>query len=246
MKDIIINPDIHGRTFWKEGPDIKSVDKVIFLGDYLDPYSWEGITRRQAIDNFNEIMEFKRANMNKVVLLLGNHDLQYVDPGIGRSRMDSTNRRDIHSTFISNKRLFQLGYTLEYEGKNISFTHAPILKSWVTEVNQHVKVLPDDIEGIIEELNKRWLSSDIYSLPILGGLLSFCSRYRGGYDRTSSPIWADIRDFKRTEAFDDWYQIYGHTQLIDGPIISAYGADLDCRRSFTLKEVIDEANKKIE
>ena len=39
-KRILVIPDVHGRTFWKEPVCklIESVDKVIFLGDYLDPY----------------------------------------------------------------------------------------------------------------------------------------------------------------------------------------------------------------
>ena len=250
MKDIIINPDIHGRTFWKEGPlsevKLDDVEKIIFLGDYLDPYAWEDITRKQAIDNFNEIMEFKKANMDKVVLLLGNHDIQYIDRGIGCSRLDTVNMKDIHNILISNKKLFQLGYTTEYKGRNISFTHAPILKSWLDAVNQYVKVLPDDIKEVIDELNKRWLSSDIYSLPILGGLLSFCSHFRGGYDATSSPIWADIREFKSTSIPSGWYQIFGHTQLVENPVITAYGADLDCRRAFKLSEVLDTINNNVQ
>lgn len=34
--NILIIPDVHGRTFWKYAID--KYDKVIFLGDYLDPY----------------------------------------------------------------------------------------------------------------------------------------------------------------------------------------------------------------
>lgn len=42
---ILIIPDVHGRTFWKYAIDnIDKYDKVIFLGDYLDPYFWEVIS----------------------------------------------------------------------------------------------------------------------------------------------------------------------------------------------------------
>ena len=39
-KKILVVPDVHGRTFWKEpvGRLLESVDRVVFLGDYLDPY----------------------------------------------------------------------------------------------------------------------------------------------------------------------------------------------------------------
>ena len=43
MSNILIIPDIHGRTFWKECIKCREYDEIIFLGDYLDPYSFEGI-----------------------------------------------------------------------------------------------------------------------------------------------------------------------------------------------------------
>ena len=68
---ILVIPDIHGRNFWKEAVEksIDKVEKIIFLGDYLDPYPWEGITRKEAIANFQEIIDFKKENKDKVVLL---------------------------------------------------------------------------------------------------------------------------------------------------------------------------------
>lgn len=66
--------DIHGRKFWKKPcENIEPYDKVIFLGDYLDPYGFEGISIEECIPNFKEILELKKNNMDKVVLLLGNH-----------------------------------------------------------------------------------------------------------------------------------------------------------------------------
>jgi predicted phosphodiesterase len=40
-KSILVIPDIHGETFWKEPVQkyIYQVDRIIYLGDYLDPYS---------------------------------------------------------------------------------------------------------------------------------------------------------------------------------------------------------------
>lgn len=74
MNELLVLPDIHGREFWR-GPcnDIEKYDKVIFLGDYFDPYDFEHISVPQAIVNFEEILELKKNNMDKVVLLLGNH-----------------------------------------------------------------------------------------------------------------------------------------------------------------------------
>ena len=55
---ILVLPDIHGREFWKGAcEDIDSFDKVIFLGDYFDPYDFEGISVATAIENFQEILD---------------------------------------------------------------------------------------------------------------------------------------------------------------------------------------------
>ena len=44
MSKILIVPDVHGRKFWHKAIEmIDEVDQVVFLGDYLDPYSHEGI-----------------------------------------------------------------------------------------------------------------------------------------------------------------------------------------------------------
>ena len=61
---ILIVPDIHGRKFWKEPcSNVDKYEKIIFLGDYLDPYTWrEDISKDDAIDNFKEIISFAREN----------------------------------------------------------------------------------------------------------------------------------------------------------------------------------------
>ena len=41
-KKILVVPDVHGGIFWKEPVEnyLNQVDRVVFLGDYLDPY-WD-------------------------------------------------------------------------------------------------------------------------------------------------------------------------------------------------------------
>ena len=74
---LLLLPDIHGRPFWKKAVEenLDKVDKVIFLGDYLDSYPYENITRKDAIRNFQEILDFKRGSPEKIILLLGNHKI---------------------------------------------------------------------------------------------------------------------------------------------------------------------------
>ena len=76
MSKILIVGDVHGRKFWHKAEEIiDKVDKVVFLGDYLDPYPHEGILVNEAIQEFKQILEFKEKYNDKVVLLTGNHKI---------------------------------------------------------------------------------------------------------------------------------------------------------------------------
>ena len=67
--------DIHGRNIWKDIVEKESdSDKIVFVGDYVDTY--DNISPGQQVKNFEEILEFKKTNPNKVTLLLGNHKLK--------------------------------------------------------------------------------------------------------------------------------------------------------------------------
>ena len=35
---ILIIPDVHGRTFWRDAVEAAGEMPIVFLGDYLDPY----------------------------------------------------------------------------------------------------------------------------------------------------------------------------------------------------------------
>ena len=58
MTKILIIPDVHGRQFWKQAVASGEYDKVIFLGDYRDPYPDEQIDEQMAKDNFKEILSY--------------------------------------------------------------------------------------------------------------------------------------------------------------------------------------------
>ena len=46
---MIVIPDVHGRTFWRQAVnEYLGKEHILFLGDYLDPYTYEGITPTDA------------------------------------------------------------------------------------------------------------------------------------------------------------------------------------------------------
>jgi len=77
-KKILIIPDVHGRRFWRDAIESDDYDKVIFLGDYVDPYPNEGIGSFTAQEGLERIILYHDEHPDKVVLLLGNHDLHYM------------------------------------------------------------------------------------------------------------------------------------------------------------------------
>lgn len=233
--------DIHGRNFWKEAVEksIDKVEKIIFLGDYLDPYPWEGITRKEAIANFQEIIDFKKENKDKVVLLLGNHDFPYIDKKVfyTRSRYDSSNAYHIEEMFRSHRSLFQLADEALIDGKRFLFTHAGLLPQWYEKHESDIDKLT------VESLN--------HLLNSPNGIKILCeaSYYRGGWDQFGSIVWCDVNEMaeetqhsKEVEGVSvndklPWdYQVFAHSQQEEHPIITKEFACLDCRKAFILTD----------
>ena len=136
-------PDVHGRLFWKEPVQkyIDVVDRVVFLGDYLDPYGDEGgdYDAESIFENLKEIVELKRNNMDKVVLLKGNHDQHYASELFnelaGGTRQDRSNWNRNHEFFKQNKDLFGIIHKEEVNGIPYIFSHAGVTLYWLKKVS---------------------------------------------------------------------------------------------------------------
>ena len=55
-KKILIIPDVHGRSFWRPAVASGDYDKIIFLGDYVDPYPDERIGELTALHGLMDII----------------------------------------------------------------------------------------------------------------------------------------------------------------------------------------------
>ena len=195
---ILVVPDVHGRDFWKAVLD--SELPIVFLGDYIDPYGWEGISTHQALDNFKEIIVFAKQNPDRVTLLLGNHDLHYMGLSDDRCRFDRRNSEEIRNLFSDNKELFQFSFKWD----NVLFTHAGVVNGWLKQ-NQ----LPDDVDKVHEFLNRDWEISKTYHYDTRGDI----GFSRGGWCPNGSPCWADVSEHLEDNTFSNSIQIFGHTQL---------------------------------
>ena len=225
-KGILVIPDVHGREFWKEVVDCKKYERIIFLGDYTDPYDIEGIADEMAVDNFKSIIALKQSNPDKVVLLLGNHDLHYYSDYYyelaGGVRYDPIAAIVLQRLFQDNFQNFQLAWETDWGGKHYLFSHAGITQSWLKR-NLHLIRKPD-----ANHLNHLLLSNEgLEALAQVGEM-------RWGDYPSGSMVWADVEEMFVSDPLTNTYQIVGHSMQYDGPIITDKFACLDCRAAFCL------------
>lgn len=228
---VLIIPDVHGRTFWKEAvskyPDIP----IVFLGDYLDPYGSEGITPNEALENFREILKFKKENKERVTLLIGNHEIHYFDQFYNFSRKDTINKQIIHDLLYENLSLFKIAAFHTFNKTEYLFSHAGVLQLWW---EKHFPNIMPDAVTICNTLNKQIKDAESFNTFIDEAMLDVGVK-RGGEDEAGSCVWADVSEHSKSPAFPPGvYQIFGHTQLRKNPVIKKRVADLDCRRAFIL------------
>lgn len=232
--------DIHGRNQWKNAifgsimdyehwrneadnnihqfmedqyPTLHSIDKIVFIGDYVDSFDVKNLEMKQ---NLEEIIHFKKKLPNKVVLLLGNHDIQYIVPDQICSGYRPEMEYDFYQLFNDNIDCFQMAYYYESEDpyKNIKrtlWTHAGVSQEWLRSAK---RVLESDkfrfkkeFEGadrmrVDELLNKMW-DYRVDKLYDVDG-------DSGGWAPIGGPLWIRPRRLVR-EALEGFDQVIGHT-----------------------------------
>lgn len=223
-KRILVVPDVHGRIFWKEPVNkyIDEVDRVVFLGDYLDPYGDEDGLADDIYENLMEIIELKQKNMEKVVLLKGNHDQHYAserfDELAGGTRQDLQNWNKYHKVFNDYKDLFQIAHLEEINNMPYIFTHAGITVYWLDKVNtaiwnlfdSKISIADKDIIDRINLLDDDGLGQEM--LAVIGSRRSWFGEKTGGV------LWADVEEHSIPDApkaygLNKVFQVFGHTRL---------------------------------
>lgn len=191
--------DTHGRSKWKDIVEKeKGSDKIVFIGDYFDAKDG-GYSANRQIENFKEIVEFKRQNLDKVILLLGNHDFHYLtDAGEHYSSFQFGYKDDINKVLqpVVDERLIQMCY----KDERYVFTHAGVTKTWCGNNNITTDNLENDINNLFwDDLTKfRFTMGDNGSY--------------GGNDITQTPIWVRPQSLVK-DMVDGIVCIVGHTQV---------------------------------
>lgn len=225
---IIIIPDIHGRDFWRRAvAQRKEEDMVVFLGDYLDPYENEWIYWSDAYKGLLDIIALKREHTEKVVLLLGNHDLHYLFPNLRGSRYNEYQAEKIRETFEDNMDCFQMAAECMIDERRYLFTHAGVNKAWVQKYA--------DVFGPLDKLTADTFNSLLFKDAFVEAL-GDVSFLRWGSAPAGSMVWADVEEFEWSEArLPDVIQVFGHTLQDNGPRVIDHSVYcLDCKRAFVL------------
>lgn len=208
--------DIHGYSTWKKLLNYKKVDnqieideydKIIFVGDYCDDYN---LSDNDIYDNLLDIIELKKIFPDKVILLFGNHDVQYL---LGDRHLCSGFRSSMYNRlkllFKENRNLFQLAYQIN----NYLWTHAGVHVGFYKELNK--------LDCIIQRGEKR-TNLLIDKNNNLANILNFCfdnmhdpifdcGWIRGGKASVGGPLWCDFSEIYK-KPLKGYHQIVGHNR----------------------------------
>lgn len=242
LKDIhtLIIPDIHGRTFWEDAIKVFPKENfpnlvIIFLGDYVDPYDFENITREDAIINFQKIINIAKSD-DRIHLLIGNHDMHYWYNAEFKCRVDIKNYDKIKNMFLENFILFNVAYEEIINNEKYLYTHAGVTSYWLNhlrfvgergvEYNKVYKIdrLGNKVKQVSDEQLPfcQMLASMTPDAEKLNKMKSnyqgqanlwMASYARGGDYSNGSCIWEDLSewDYKGSEIPGLW-QIFGHSR----------------------------------
>ena len=183
---ILVIADLHGLNVWKNMVNKENFDRVIFLWDYVDSFT---VSDNDVIKNLTEIIEYKKNNREKVILLLWNHDIQYIWGWNWCSWYRSSYAWVIGILFKENIGLFKV----IHKEWGFLFSHAWITKKWLEMVEN--KLTCSGIEINSEDDFNKLLWSHFINL-----LFSVWSS-RGWKSKASWPLWADKSE---TENIIDW------------------------------------------
>lgn len=191
MVKIVTIQDLHGKNCWKDFLTLGNF--YIFLGDYLDSKEYHP---EEMIDNLLEIIELKKSNPDNVILLLGNHDIQYLftEYNIQASGYNYEYASIYNRILSENEYLFQYAYQKD----DYIFSHAGIQHNWF------VNSFKGDINSnIADQINK----CSIDKLEILFDI----GKFRGGKKNVGGIFWCDKSELKKP--LKGFHQIVGHSKV---------------------------------
>lgn len=234
MKRIIIG-DPHGR--WnavKNIYDKEQPDEVIILGDYFDSFNIDAYNQRECYDN---IINLRKEHLSKhgrgFYMLIGNHDMHYMDEAFGRCSGWNP---------LTNS---QASY--------------PLCRDWDAEILKMVFI--DEVNktiyshaGVTMNWFQQWIKSNNLADINTIEAKAFQFTYKNGGDyygssSWNSPLWVRPEGLKKCPYKDKdgivWTQIFGHTETISPHHWINNGGEfycIDCINEAYLVEILNDQN----
>jgi predicted phosphodiesterase len=194
---IVALGDTHGRVIWKEIVEKeKDADMIVFIGDYFDTHH-SGVSGNKQLVNFKEILEFKRANPNKVIMLTGNHDFHYMR-GIGENYSGYQAGYAIDFGEAIHDALSDDSLQMCWVHDKYVFTHAGVTKTWAwaNEI---------DVNNLAQSIN------DLFKFKPNKFKFTVGPRWDNyGDDITQTPIWVRPESL-HNDILSDITCVVGHT-----------------------------------
>ena len=192
---IISVGDLHGRNVTEDVRGlIDQCDKMVFMGDYVDS---EEHTDQEILDCLRSVISFKMDFPDKVELLYGNHDVQYL---YGYKRHGCSGYRPqmdliLHSEFECHRDLFKLAFQHE----DWIWTHAGVHDGWWLFSFKY----SHGLTSIADELNLAFLNKEDAIFDV--------GHRRGGYKDVGGPLWCDRNELINAP-LKGYNQVVGHTK----------------------------------
>ncbi len=155
------------------------------------------VPNTDIIRNLVDLIDFKKKNSDKVTLLLGNHDLHYIE-NIAFTKSGGYNEdiaKDLKKLYNKNIDLFTIAETVD----DFLLTHAGISEKYLTKYNYSF-----NSNSVKTQLKMEYLdfknNKQLYLI----------SNFNGGMDEFSGPFWQRPPELKNQQPLPFW-QIVGHT-----------------------------------
>ena len=178
MKKTILLGDTHGRNIWKQIVEQEAdADRIVFVGDYFDSFDIEGVVQLQ---NFLDIVEFKKTSDKEVVLLFGNHDYHYMPGfiGMGYSGYQAGLAYQFRDAIEQNLEHLQMAYLFD----DVLCSHAGIGMQWVKKHFENTKITDlESVAMLVDSINDHF--------KFKPGIFEFDGWNPYGDNTSQTPIW---------------------------------------------------------
>lgn len=183
-------------------------DTIIFIGDYVDSFTVSNVIMKK---NLEDLMLFKNTYPDKVVLLLGNHDVQYIVDHHTCSGYRPEMRFDFNQIYKANINNFKIAHVLPTPGGPTLFTHAGVTNEWLEELRESFRNTPSHKRELFAE----WAESPVedilnaawdFNMPELYNV----DRESGGSSKWAGCLWVRPGKLKAC-GLDGYDQVVGHT-----------------------------------